>query len=141
MFRIDNKYYDAEYLVKDGYSQTADILNGDNSSRLQLTGSMYLDYLGTFFNSDITLRRGRDCKEQEWNNLFLELCNPINQHNIDIPFGNGILTLDVYISQVKRNLIRVNYGSNIWQKTYSFTATAIDSNWLAGGSLQGYTEG
>lgn len=141
MFRLDNKYYDAEYLFKDGYSQTADILNGDNTGRLQLNGSMYIDYLATFFNSEMKLKRGKNCTDEEWNNLFLDLVNPINQHNIDIPFGNGILTLDVYISKVKRNLIRVNSGINVWQKTYEFTMIAIDSNWLAGGTLQGYSEG
>ena len=144
MFRIDDKYYNVDFLSKDGLGQTADILDGDNSGRLQTTGAMYLDYLGTFFNHSIKLRRNINCSDEEWNNLFLALANPIHEHNIDVPFGNGILTLDIYVSQVKRNLIKVDFGQdgrlNHWEKTIEFTATALKSNWLAGGNLTGYKE-
>jgi hypothetical protein len=144
MFRIDDKFYDVEFLAKDGYKQTADILNGEHSGRLQGTGEMFLEYVGTYFNSDIKLRRGRNCTDEQWNDLFLHLANPINRHNIDIPFGNGILTLDIYVAKVQRTLANVTLGElgniNVWEKVIAITATPIESSWLAGGRLVGYSE-
>ena len=86
-----------------------------------------------------------NCTDEQWDNLYLALCNPINKHNVDIPFCSGFLTLDIYVSQVKRNQIKVNWNNNkyipVWEKTIEFTATAVGSNWLAGRSLTGYTRG
>ena len=141
MFRIDKSYFNAELVANGGLVQTADILDGENSGRTQNTGRMYLDYLGTFFNHKIQLRRGVNCTDAEWNQLFLKLADPIHEHNIDVPFGAGILTLDMYVSQVQRTLVEVKFGNiNVWERVIEFTATAMESNWLAGGSLQGYRE-
>lgn len=140
MITIDGKAYNAEW-VSNSLEQTADILNGDNSGRLQGNKSMFLEYIGTFFNTGAQIHRSVTCTDAEWDSLYLALANPINSHTVVLPFGQGKLTTDIYISKVKRKLLLQKNGRNVWDKVYEVTFTAIDSQWLAGGSIQGYTEG
>lgn len=136
MITIDNKKYDAEW-VFNTLEQTADIINGDNSGRMQGNKSMYLDYVGTFFNHTGQIRRGKNCTDKEWDDLFLALANPINDHSIILPFGQSNLHTEVYISQIKRKLIKITTDCSVWTKVYDVTLTAINAQWLAGDSLQG----
>lgn len=139
MITIDNNKYNAEW-VHNEFEQTADIINGDNSGRLQGTKSMYLDYVGTFFNHTGKIRRTRECSDVEWYKLFRVLSNPINKHTVILPFDGSTIKTTVYISQVKRKLIRFNVdGAPIWSTEYDVTLTATDSQWLAGNDIEGLT--
>ena len=140
VIEIDGIVYNAEW-KSNSFEITADIINGDESGRLQGTKNMYLDYIGTFFNSGGEIIRERNCTDEEWSNLFLVLSNPINNHTVKVPFLQGYLETEIYISQVKTKLIEQKLGKNKWNKAYSVTYTAMESQWLAGGELQGYTKG
>ena len=140
MIKIDNKNFNAEW-VASSFEQTADILNGDNSGRLQGSKSMYLEYVGTFFNTSGQIRRQKTCTDAEWDNLYLTLANPKNDHTVVLPFGQGNLTTEVYIAKVTRKLIMQTNSRNVWESVYEVTYTAMDSQWLAGGSLTGYSGG
>lgn len=139
MFVIDDTEYNASW-VNDSMEQTADILNGDNSGRLQGNKSMYLEYIGTFFNTSGQIRREAACTDAEWDSLYLTLANPVNNHTVVLPFGQGSLKTDIYISQVKRKYVQRKHGRRIWGKVYDVTFTAIDSQWLAGEEISGYIE-
>lgn len=139
MITVDGINYNAEWVK--GLEQIADILNGDNSGRLQGTKSMYLEYVGTFFNTNGQIRRNSACTDSEWDRLFLTLANPKNDHTVVIPFGQGTLTTEIYISKVKRKLIKEKEGRKIWEPVYEVTYTAMDSQWPAGSSLKGYSGG
>lgn len=139
MIEIDGIIYNAEW-KSNSFEVTADIINGDESGRLQGSKDMFLDYIGTFFNSGGEIIRKRDCSDQEWSALFLVLSNPINNHTVKIPFLQGHLQTQIYISQIKSKLINQKLGKNKWNTSYSVTYTAMESQWFAGGSLQGYTE-
>ena len=130
---IDGTNYKCEW-VKGSLTRTADILNGENSGRLQGTNTMYLDYVGTFFNYKGQLRRKKDCTDAEWEQIYLVLANPINRHTVQLPFGQNTLTQEVYISQIVSKLIDNNFG---WERIYEVTFVAIESMWLAGQSLRG----
>ena len=141
MIKIDGKEYNAVW-VSGSLEQTADILNGKNSGRLQGTESMYLEYIGTFFNTSGQIRRTAACTDAEWDNLYLTLANPVNAHTVILPFGQGTLETDIYISQVKRKLVLCKQGRTLWEKVYDVTFTAIDSQWLAGDDeINGYSGG
>lgn len=136
---IDGKKYNAEFLRP--LTLNNEILNGENSGRLQNTGSMYLEYIGTFPNYSGTIYRSQKCTDEEWIDLiFNVLSNPKNDHEIVVPYGNGYLTARFYISAVKSDLIIVN-PSNNWSKKIQVKLTPINSVWLEGKSVVGYTEG
>lgn len=137
---IDGVKYNAEW-KSNSFEVTADIINGDESGRLQGTKDMYLDYVGTFFNTSGEIIRNKQCTDEEWSNLFLALSNPINNHTVVVPFLQGYLQTKIYISQVKSKLIDQKYERNRWGTSYSVTFTAMDSQWLAGGKIQGYVMG
>lgn len=135
MITIDGVKYKATWLQ--GLEQTADIMNGDKSGRLQGSGKMYLEYLGTYFNHKGDLRRDTDCSDEEWDKLFLTLANPVNKHTGSFPFGvNQVLTQEVYISQVVRKL-RFIKETNVWSKVYAVTFTAVPPAWYPNGTIKG----
>lgn len=140
MIVIDGKTFNAEW-QSNSLELTADIINGDNSGRLQGTKAMFLDYVGTFFNTTATIVRKKDCTDKEWDELFVGLSNPKNKHTVKIPFAQGYLTTEIYISQVKIKLINQQHNRNKWNNTIQVTFTAMKSQWLAGGKLQGFTAG
>ena len=140
MITIDGVNYHAEW-VNGSLEQTADILNGDNSGRLQGNKSMYLEYVGTFFNHSGQIRRGNDCSNDEWDNLYLVLANPINKHTVKVPFNQGYMTTAIYVSQAKRRFVNTDESRHKWEKVYEITYTTVDSQWLAGGNLTGYVRG
>ncbi len=138
MIKIDGIFYNGEW-VRKSLKQTADILNGENSGRLQGTGDMYLDFVGTFFNHTGQIHRSANCTDAEWNNLFLVLANPMNKHTVVFPFGTQKMVQDIYISKVERTLIKVDEDENgeKWDKAYEITFTAMNSGWRPGYELQG----
>lgn len=140
MIEIDGVKYNNVNWKANSFELTADIINGDESGRLQGTKSMYLDYIGTFFNSSGEIVRRPECSDTEWDNLFKVLSNPVNKHTVKIPFLQGYLTTEIYISQVKSKLVNQKFEKNKWNTTYQVTFTAMESQWLAGNEIQGYIE-
>lgn len=137
MIEIDGVKYNATW--SKGMTQTADIINGEGSGRLQGTNAMYLEYSGTFFNHSGELHRDRICTDEEWANLFLVLANPINKHKFKFAFGEGkIIEQDVYISQVIRTLSKVDRdGENKWEPVYKLTLPAVNMAWVPNGNIKG----
>lgn len=140
VIEIDGIVYNANWKTG-SFELTADIINGDESGRLQGTKDMYLDYVGTFFNSSGEIIRKPKCSDEEWENLFKTLSNPINNHTVKIPFLQGYLETEIYISQVKTKLIDQKLQKNKWGNSYSVTFASMDSQWIAGEEIQGYIEG
>lgn len=135
MIRIDNVEYKANWLK--GLKPKFEIINGDNSGRLQGNKDMYLEYVGTFFNFEGTLIQAHDCTNREWDELLMVLANPINDHTITVPFNQGTMTWQFYISSGERDLIKITEDGNRWAKTIKVTLTAMRAQWLAGSTIQG----
>lgn len=141
MIIIDNTRYHASWVSGD-FEQTADILNGDDSGRLQGTKEMYLEYIGTFFNCKGTLHRDKDCTDAQWDELYRALANPVNRHTIRQPFDQGVLVSDMYISKAARTLIKTDLENkkHKWSSTVNVQFTAISSKWLADDNLLDYNK-
>ena len=135
MIVIDNVEYKANWM--DDFKRKFEIINGDNSGRLQGNKDMYLEYVGTFFNFEGTLIQQRDCSADEWDEFLAVLANPINDHTITIPFDQGEMTWQFYISSGEQDLKRVTDNGNRWARTIKVTLTAMYAQWLAGGEIQG----
>lgn len=136
MITIDGVNYKASW-VKESLEQTADIINGKGSGRLQGSYNMYLEYLGTFFNHKAQLRRENNCTDAEWANLFLVLANPINEHTISFPFGvDKKITQKVYIAKISRKLI-FDEDKHEWSRVYDVEFPAKIAGWRPNGSIRG----
>lgn len=136
MITIDGKTYKATWLQD--LQLNAEILNGENSGRLQGSAKMHLEYIGTFFNYAGELKRDADCSDEEWFDLFLLLSDPINKHTVQFPFGvNKILEQEVYPAGTKMVLRKIDEERNIWDKVISVSFIPIAPSWLPNGSIRG----
>lgn len=120
--KIDNISFPAEW-VKNSFTLSAEIMNGEKSGRKQ-NRNMFLQYLGTFYNFSGTVVKQKRCTNTQWEMLFTLLSNYHNVHNIEVPFAQGYMKCDVYISSIKRN-----YANNIkrWKKTFDVQFTVMIS--------------
>lgn len=136
MITIDGIKYRASWVAK-SLTQTADIINGEGSGRLQGSYKMYLEYLGTFINHSGQLHRDADCTDEEWSNLFITLANPKNKHKMSFPFGvNQTITQEIYIAKISRALL-FSKEKNSWETIYSVEVPSISAAWFPNGSIKG----
>lgn len=101
--KIDNIDFPVEW-VKNSFTISAEIMNGAKSGRKQ-NRNMFLQYLGTFYNFSGTIVKQHRCTDEQWDNLFSRLSNYENVHNVEVPFLQGYMKCDIYISSVSRNYI------------------------------------
>ena len=134
-FTMDNTTHKVTFVEK-SLKLKAEIINGDNSGRMQNTKEMFLDYIGTFFNYDAEFKRDADCTDADWDAFFLALCNPINKHTAVFPFGQRTMTEYIYVSSVQRGLITQKFGVNRWEGKLTVSFVSTKSMWLAGGNIQ-----
>ena len=135
MIVLDNIEYKANW-AKD-FKRKFEIINGDNSGRLQGNKDMYLEYVGTFFNFEGTLVQQRDCTAEEWDELLAVLANPINDHTVTVPFNQSTMTWEFYISSGEQELKQISDDGNRWARTIKVTLTSMYAQWLAGSEIQG----
>lgn len=135
MIKIDNVEYNANWM--NDFTRTFEIINGDNSGRLQNTKEMYLEYVGTFFNFEGTLIQTRECTPEEWDRLLMVLANPINDHTVTVPFNQGTMTWKFYISSGAQGLKRITDDGNRWARSIKVTLTAMGAQWFAGKNIEG----
>jgi hypothetical protein len=118
-----------------------EILNGSNTGRLQQTGDMYLDYIGTFYNFSGEVIKLPSCTEEEWDEFIEYISNPINAHKVKVPFKQGYMLWDFYVSSGEVGIKKIQKdGKVIKTKTIPLNLVAMKSQWLAGQELKGYVE-
>ena len=135
MIRIDNVEYKASFT--EDLKRKFEIINGDSSGRLQGNKDMYLEYVGTFFNFEGTIRRDNDCSDEEWDNFLMILANPINDHTVTVPFNQSTMTWQFYVSSGEQQHIPSSFENNKWANKIKVTLTAMRAQWLAGSTIQG----
>lgn len=138
MITIDGIEYNADW-VFGTFVQTADIINGDGSGRLQGSKKMYLEYVGTFFNHSGQIHKSSGCTDEEWNNLYRVLSNPKNNHTIIFPFDDGTIEQEVYIASISRKPRRISESKNLWETVYEVTLPAVSAAWMVDQQLGGYS--
>lgn len=101
---------------KNSVVQSAEIMNGSGSGRIDLTGDMVIEPDSVFLNYTGTILRGKNCSPYEWDKIFAVLTSPINDHYICFPQQTEYSNLQqflanssyIYISSAERKLIKRN---------------------------------
>ena len=137
MINVDGINYNVEW-VADTLKNNVEIMNGSGSGRLQGTGKMYLEYLGTYYNYSGDIVKTTKCSKAEWNAFFRALSNPKNDHIITFPFDDGTIKQEVYISKLSRALKLIK-GTNQWGNVITVSFVAVEPLWMADETLKGYT--
>lgn len=99
--------------VVDKPKRTFQILDGENAGRLIRIAKMERDVLGTFYNYNMTID-SRFMTREEYDTLYDLLSAPDDFHMIEIPYAQGTLVYEAYVTNGTDELIAIRNGVNIW---------------------------
>lgn len=102
--------------------RTASILDGENAGRLK-TGDMSRDIIGTYYNYGIEVEPKLE-KLSDYDTLYQMVTAPVASYEFEVPFAQGILSYEAYVSEVTDELRYMDPRQNLWNGM-GFTAIAI----------------
>lgn len=102
--------------------RTASILDGENAGRLK-NGDMSRDIIGTYYNYGFEIKPKRS-KVVDYDRLYQMVTAPVVSYSLDIPFAQGFLNYEAYVSEVTDELSFMDEQRKIWDGM-GFTAIAI----------------
>ena len=108
VFTVDGRAFD---VVVSSLQRKASILDGKNAGRT-LSGRMERDIIGTYYNYTL----GIDPKlltHDEYDTLYEILTAPVDSHGLVLPYGQGTISFDAYISNADDTLKRLG-RTNLW---------------------------
>ena len=121
-FTVDGVQYNV-LVPRDGLKRSGQILDGDNAGRLQ-NGRMERDIIGTYYNYSLQIDT-RGLSVADYDALYEVLTSPVNYHVVVMPYGQGTISFDAYVSGVEDNLIMSSGSRNTWGgMTVDFVAMA-----------------
>lgn len=89
------------------------MLDGDNAGRVK-SGGINLDTIGTYYNYTYKVARAGN-NLADYDALHKELRNPsTRKKRITVPFDQGFITYEAYISELTDTLVRMIDGKNYW---------------------------
>lgn len=106
--------------VKRNFSVT----DGDNAGRLSVSGKMVRDIIGTFYNYQFTIDP-KNSNRKIYDAFYEVITSPEDSHKIVVPYGQGTLTFDAYITTGSDELVLIGDDANKW-KNLSFNVIAME---------------
>ncbi len=89
-----------------------------------MSGKKNRDVIGTYYNYTLSLDT-RGLAVDEYDALYEVLSAPVDYHTIQMPYGQGAITFQAYVSNVDDRLLDKSTGKALWgQMTVTFTALA-----------------
>lgn len=111
VFSIDGVYYNV-IVPENGIERNFQVLDDDTAGRV-LAGVFIRSIIGTFYNYTIQLDTSRMDKA-EYDAMYEVLSAPVDYHVLTVPYGQGTLTFDAYITSGKDTL-RLMKNGNWWE--------------------------
>ena len=105
--------------VKRSFSVT----DGDNAGRLAVSGKMVRDIIGTFYNYQFTVDP-KLASPAVYDAFYQVISAPEDSHTIVVPYGQGTMTFEAYITTGDDDLILIDEDANRW-KNLSFSVIAM----------------
>lgn len=123
MFILDGIEYDVDVGIRiDELERSFEKLSTDKSGRV-MSGKMYINLIGTFYNYKMTVRRGLNCSLEEYEKFFEHLSAPVPFNVLTVPYGQTTMTFEAYITKGSQKLIRATKNEHYWGPvTLSFIA-------------------
>lgn len=121
-FKIDGRAFRV-FVPAEGIQRQGRVLDRDAAGRTT-DGTMKRDIVGTYYNYVIQID-AQDLDVSEYDELYEILSAPVNSHTLEVPYGQGTLVFDAYVSNVDDNLKLARNGINLWgDLSVTFTAMA-----------------
>jgi len=123
VFSVDGVAYPGIHVVS--LKRSFSVLDGENTGRV-MTGAMVRDIIGTFYNYSMELDSEYINRDQ-YDSLYEVISAPVESHEIVVPYGQGTLTFEAYVSNGEDTLDLMDeyLGYNRWNNlTINFIAMA-----------------
>lgn len=88
------------------------VLDGENAGRV-MTGKMERDIIGTYYNYSTEVDADGASRE-EYDRFYEMISAPVDSHIIVVPFAQGTMTFEAYVSNGDDNLLTAYDGENEW---------------------------
>ena len=119
--KIDGVTYDGIRVLS--VKRSFAVTDGENAGRLATSGRMVRDIIGTFYNYEFTVDPKQSAPET-YDAFYQVITSPVDEHEVVVPYGQGSLTFDAYITTGDDELTLIGEGCNRW-KNLSFNVIAM----------------
>ena len=93
------------------------VLDTENTGRTMADGAMHRDILGTYYTYTLSFRPLHTAAgEAEYDSLYEVLSSPTASHRIVLPYGQGTIAYDAYVTSGEDELVRTDAYGSIWSK-------------------------
>lgn len=108
--RIDGVPYYHVHIAS--VKRDGEVLDGKNSGRVY-SGTMVRDIIGTYYNYTMAIDTD-NASAEEYDALYNVLTSPVNYHQVEMPYGQGSIQFQAYVSSVSDELKSVHGDANRW---------------------------
>lgn len=109
MIKIDGVVYSN---VGVNIKRTAAVTDGKLAGR-SLSGEMIRDIIGTYYNYSATFM-SKSMGNTAYDQMYQVLTAPVDSHEIEVPYGQGTLVYDAYVTNATDELLLTRNGQNYW---------------------------
>ena len=123
-----------KYLILDGteyknihvidIKRTFSVTDGENAGRLAISGKMIRDIIGTFYNYQFSINADKATRA-EYDEFYETISAPVDSHEIVVPYAQGTMTFDAYITGGSDSLLKITDTENKWNNL-SFNIIAME---------------
>jgi len=116
---LDGVTYNTLHVVR--LTRSFSILDGENAGRV-LSGEMQRDVIGTYYNYQVELDPDA-ANRADYDAFFEAISAPVDSHTLVVPYAQGTLTFQAYVTQGQDELTLMEENANRWENlTFNFVA-------------------
>ena len=108
--KVDNVLYPHVHIAS--VKRDGEVLDGPNSGRV-MSGTMFRDVIGTFYNYTMQIDTD-EASLAEYDALYEVLTSPSKYHIVQMPYAQGNIQFNAYVSSVSDELLSVRSNGNKW---------------------------
>lgn len=118
VFTVDGKAYPGLAVME--LKRSFSVLDTANSGRTIADGKMHRDIIGTYYNYELTLKI---MNQQQYDDFYEIISSPTTSHVVTLPYGQGSMTMDAYVTDGEDSLKLITEKGNLWDEiTIKFVA-------------------
>lgn len=88
------------------------VMDGENAGRV-MDGSMKRDIIGTYYSYSMEI--ASDYSDlREYDALYEVISSPVDSHTIEVPYGQGTMLFEAYVSNGDDDLLHMRSTFNKW---------------------------
>ena len=106
---VDGREYDVDVR---SITRKFQVLDGTEATR-SLSGNMIRDIIGTFYNYSMEIETER-LNRVEYDDLYERLSAPVDSHRVTVPYGQGTIEDDFYITAGEDVVKSEDAGGRTW---------------------------